>query len=195
MVRELGESVILFLGGIARHFAWLILSGVLGVLELVERASGSNVGVSPGLLWTVLVGGVVVAAVLAYHDLRMEQVPFAAKAPPRSKRAFALRLRAWRRRCSGCLEEHGFFHPLRTDIPKPSDASQESQALKECWHGAPRDELIELHQYAQDRGWIEKSDWRPHFTGLSTTDEVWAAIDRLDEPIPWLQKRWWQVWR
>jgi hypothetical protein len=56
---------------VARHFLWLILGFVLGVLNLVEIGTGKGVGVPAPVFWSVLAAGFLVASVLAYHDLRM----------------------------------------------------------------------------------------------------------------------------
>jgi hypothetical protein len=53
-----------------RHFWTLVPGGLLGAIELVQRATGETVEVPPWLFWLVLGAGLLFAAFLAFHDLR-----------------------------------------------------------------------------------------------------------------------------
>lgn len=66
----MAESALLFGRGVLRHFWALVPGGFLGIVELIQRATGKAVDVPTSLFWLVLGGGLLLAAFLAFHDLR-----------------------------------------------------------------------------------------------------------------------------
>ncbi len=74
-MRPLLRSAGSFGRGVARHFAWLVPGALLGVLDVVERATGETIRVAPWIFWSTLGAGLFVSAFLTYHDLRKAVVP------------------------------------------------------------------------------------------------------------------------
>jgi hypothetical protein len=65
-----GESAALFGRGLLRHFLYWVPGVFLGLLELVQREIGKPVVVPNWLFWLVFGLGVLLAAFLAFHELR-----------------------------------------------------------------------------------------------------------------------------
>jgi hypothetical protein len=62
-----------------RHFWALVPGGFLALLELIQRASGEAVDMPAWVFWLVLGLGLLLAAFLAFHDLRVSSSPLDAR--------------------------------------------------------------------------------------------------------------------
>ena len=69
----MGESALLFGRGLLRHFLYWVPGVFLGVLELVQRETGKSIAVPAWVFWSVFGAGVLLAAFLAFHELRVEK--------------------------------------------------------------------------------------------------------------------------
>lgn len=73
------ESALLFARGLLRHFWALVPGGLLALLGLVQWATGKPIEMPSWVFWLVLGLGVLFAAFLAFHDLRVSTAPDAAQ--------------------------------------------------------------------------------------------------------------------
>ena len=64
------RSALLFGWGLLHRFFLLVPGILLGVLNLVEMATGATIAVPGWVFWSVLGVGVLVAAFLTFHELR-----------------------------------------------------------------------------------------------------------------------------
>lgn len=71
----MGKSARLFGQGLLRHFLYWVPGVFLGLLELVQRETGKPIAVPTWLFWLVLGLGVLLAAFLAFHELRVSNKP------------------------------------------------------------------------------------------------------------------------
>ncbi len=67
----LRSSAALFAKAVGRRFWWLVPSGLLGATDVIERVFGVHVSPAGWVIWCVAAAGFAIAAVLAYHDLRV----------------------------------------------------------------------------------------------------------------------------
>ncbi len=71
---ELFKSLRLFVIGIVKRLYWILPTMLLDPFDLIERLFNVNYDVPQWAVWSLFAAGLMVAIVLAFHELRVQKV-------------------------------------------------------------------------------------------------------------------------